>query len=79
MSDFLEIHERSALPFAIVGGQKVLLCSFCCKGQRDVRILVAGVSACICDECVRLSGEIVAEFEVGAVAKEATEPKVEPR
>ena len=38
-----------------------LTCSFCGKGQREVRRLIAGPSVFICDECVELCNEIIAE------------------
>jgi hypothetical protein len=36
-------------------------CSFCGKGQNEVRKLIAGPSVHICDHCVRLCNDIVAE------------------
>jgi len=42
-----------------------LICSFCGKSQRDVKKLIAGPSVYICDECVRLCDEIVAEGRQG--------------
>jgi ATP-dependent Clp protease ATP-binding subunit ClpX len=38
-----------------------LNCSFCGKGQRDVRKLIAGPTVYICDECIRLCNDIIAE------------------
>ena len=38
-----------------------LKCSFCGKGQREVRKLIAGPTVYICDECVNLCNEIMAE------------------
>ena len=38
-----------------------LHCSFCSKGQREVRKLVAGPSVFICNECIDLCMEIVRE------------------
>jgi hypothetical protein len=38
-----------------------LRCSFCGKGQDDVQKLVAGPGIYICDECVALCSEIIAE------------------
>jgi ATP-dependent Clp protease ATP-binding subunit ClpX len=43
------------------GGITELKCSFCGKSQRDVKKLVAGRSAYICDECIRLCFDIVEE------------------
>ena len=36
-------------------------CSFCGRHERDVQMLVTGVSGCICDECARLANEVVEE------------------
>lgn len=38
-----------------------LRCSFCGKTKEQARLLIAGVEAFICDECVELCGKIVAE------------------
>jgi ATP-dependent Clp protease ATP-binding subunit ClpX len=38
-----------------------LLCSFCGKSQAEVRKLIAGPTVFICDECVSLCNEIIAE------------------
>lgn len=38
-----------------------LHCSFCGKGQREVKKLIAGPNVYICDECVSLCNEIIAE------------------
>jgi len=38
-----------------------LYCSFCGKGQLEVRRLVAGTGVYICDECILLCNEILAE------------------
>ncbi|TAN63779.1 ATP-dependent Clp protease ATP-binding subunit ClpX [bacterium] len=38
-----------------------LTCSFCSKGQDEVRKLVAGPMVYICDECIELCNDIVAE------------------
>lgn len=38
-----------------------LKCSFCGKGQREVRKLIAGPTVYICDECINLCNEIMAE------------------
>ncbi len=38
-----------------------LFCSFCGKNQNDVRKLTAGPAVYICDECIQLCGEIIAE------------------
>lgn len=43
------------------GEGKNLYCSFCGKAQKDVKKLVAGPGVYICDECVKLCNEIVAE------------------
>jgi len=38
-----------------------LSCSFCGKNQRDVRKLIAGPTVYICDECIELCNDIIAE------------------
>lgn len=38
-----------------------LLCSFCGKSQDEVKKLIAGPSVYICDECIGLCNEIIAE------------------
>lgn len=37
------------------------LCSFCGKGSNQVRKLVAGANAFICDECTILVAEVMAD------------------
>jgi len=44
------------------GGEgTTLCCSFCGKSQREVRKLIAGPTVYICDECISLCNEIIAE------------------
>ena len=38
-----------------------LNCSFCGKTQREVKKLIAGPGVYICDECVDLFNDIIAE------------------
>ena len=38
-----------------------LSCSFCGKSQREVKKLIAGPTVYICDECIRLCNDIIAE------------------
>ncbi len=38
-----------------------LHCSFCGKGQEEVRKLIAGPNVYICDECIELCNDIIAE------------------
>jgi len=49
-----------------------LKCSFCNKSQRDVRKLIAGPTVYICDECVDICLDIIAEEKEG----EETEGRV---
>ncbi|MBI5026760.1 MAG: ATP-dependent Clp protease ATP-binding subunit ClpX [Nitrospirae bacterium] len=42
-------------------GDDSLKCSFCGKGQDEVRKLIAGPTVYICDECIGLCNEIIAE------------------
>lgn len=41
-----------------------LNCSFCGKSQREVRKLIAGPTVYICDECIELCNDIIAEESV---------------
>ncbi|MBI2462423.1 MAG: ATP-dependent Clp protease ATP-binding subunit ClpX [Candidatus Rokubacteria bacterium] len=43
------------------GNGNVLKCSFCGKSQNDVRKLIAGPTVYICDECIELCNDIIAE------------------
>lgn len=58
---------------------KTLKCSFCGKSQKEVRKLIAGPTVYICDECVSLCNEIMAEeFEASfdiSVSKKLPAPK----
>ena len=42
-------------------GSGSLKCSFCGKSQNDVRKLIAGPTVYICDECIELCNDIIAE------------------
>lgn len=42
-------------------GTDLLKCSFCGKSQKQVKKLIAGSGVYICDECIELCNEIVAE------------------
>jgi ATP-dependent Clp protease ATP-binding subunit ClpX len=59
--------------------EKVLYCSFCGKSQHEVKKLIAGPSVFICDECIELCNEIIADEPtagegVGAFAAKAGLP-----
>jgi ATP-dependent Clp protease ATP-binding subunit ClpX len=45
---------------AVKGGSR-LQCSFCGKNQDDVRKLIAGPTVYICDECIELCNDIIAD------------------
>lgn len=49
-----------------------LRCSFCGKAKDEVNKLIAGQGVYICDECVKICNEILAE-DFGAAAKEFSE------
>ena len=58
--------------------KKQLKCSFCGKNQDQVRRLIAGPGVYICDECIELCSEIIAdefeedvEVDLGALPKPA--------
>ncbi|HPW45274.1 MAG TPA: ATP-dependent Clp protease ATP-binding subunit ClpX [bacterium] len=50
------------------GGNDVmnLSCSFCGKSQREARKLIAGPTVYICDECIELCNDIIAEENIRA-------------
>lgn len=48
-----------------------LACDFCGKSEDQVKALISGPNVCICDECVHLCVDILAEH------KPAAEPKQE--
>jgi ATP-dependent Clp protease ATP-binding subunit ClpX len=39
----------------------LIKCSFCAKGQKQVKKLIAGPSVYICDECIDLCNDIIAD------------------
>jgi ATP-dependent Clp protease ATP-binding subunit ClpX len=41
--------------------ERGMFCSFCGKNQKDVKKLIAGPTSFICDECVELCNDIIAE------------------
>lgn len=60
-------------------GQGMLFCSFCGKMQSEVRKLVAGPTAYICDECIELCRCIVEEDEDKSVEKESKKILPQPK
>ncbi len=53
-----------------------LVCSFCGKSQDEVKKLIAGPTVYICDECIELCNDIIAEeFEREEAAKLSSVPK----
>jgi len=61
------------------GGQGLLYCSFCGKNQNEVRKLVAGPTAYICDECIELCRSIVHEDNDTIAAVEKTKGTPKPK
>lgn len=55
-----------------------LLCSFCGKSQEEVKKLIAGPSVYICDECIQLCNEIIAEEYTQETKDAATEQLLKP-
>src|SRR5207247_4195932 len=47
----------------------VLRCSFCGKSQDEVKRLIAGPTAYICDECIDLCNDIILEEGVAEQSK----------
>ncbi len=61
------------------GGPGMLYCSFCGKSQNEVRKLVAGPTAYICDECIELCRCIVEEETDAPLLDEPRQSIPEPR
>ena len=62
---------------------ELLRCSFCKKPQNDVRKLIAGPSVNICDECVTVCDDIIADDgrftrPAGQVGPESMPPRPAP-
>ena len=49
--------------------KKRITCSFCGKGQEQVRRLIAGNGVYICDECVDLCSETVSYTHLESVSQ----------
>src|SRR4030043_293994 len=60
-------------------GQGMLYCSFCGKMQSEVRKLVAGPTAYICDECIELCRYIIDEEEDKSVEKDSKNSLLQPK
>ncbi|RTZ93048.1 MAG: ATP-dependent Clp protease ATP-binding subunit ClpX [Deltaproteobacteria bacterium] len=54
---------------------EVLRCSFCGKTQDEVKKLIAGPGVYICDECIRLCDEIIAEDDKEGMGTLSEAPK----
>jgi hypothetical protein len=63
------------------GSPRTLRCSFCCKTQHEVAQLIAGPSVFICNDCVDICNDVLAEERRkagpggGAAAPAADAPK----
>jgi ATP-dependent Clp protease ATP-binding subunit ClpX len=60
-------------------GQGILYCSFCGKSQNEVKKLIAGPTAYICDECIELCRCIVEEDGDGTKRPDASKGIPEPK
>src|SRR5688572_19438315 len=56
-------------------GDDALRCSFCNKSQREVKKLIAGPTVFICDECVDICLDIIAEDRMLEQQQDTTLPK----
>jgi len=56
-------------------GDETLRCSFCNKSQREVKKLIAGPTVFICDECVDICLDIIAEDRMLEQHQETALPK----
>ena len=70
--------RKKQAPDAVDRPKLILRCSFCNKLQDDVRKLIAGPSVFICDECVEVCNDIIADdarFAASAQLREGAESK----
>lgn len=58
--------------------KKTVRCSFCGKTQEETKKIIAGPSAYICDECVKLCVDIIEDDEDIRAKKEAEVPQTLP-
>jgi ATP-dependent Clp protease ATP-binding subunit ClpX len=58
--------------------ENTLFCSFCGKSQKEVKKLVAGPSVYICEECISLCNDIIAEEEEPEAGEELTPQLLRP-
>jgi hypothetical protein len=63
-----EVTRRATPPATL------LQCSFCGKSQTEVKKLIAGPAAYICDECIGLCVDILAEEGVAAAVPGPVKP-----
>src|SRR5439155_27059288 len=76
-AEAIELDEPGGTMPTTKGSRLQYQCSFCAKGQDQVKKLIAGPGAVyICDECVDLCREIIEEE--GGPAKAKTGQKVPP-
>ena len=41
-------------------------CMFCGRGENEVSLLLQGMDACICSDCVKLAQEYLADYDASA-------------
>ena len=63
----------------LTDGAELLKCSFCGKSQKQVRKLIGGSGAYICDECIELCNEIIEEELGSQQSSSSTTPLPKPR
>lgn len=56
----------------------IAYCSFCTKPQTDVEVLVAGPGVYVCNECVSMCNEIIAQTSNAKKDKTASKSKHDP-
>ena len=63
----------------LTDGAELLKCSFCGKSQKQVRKLIGGSGAYICDECIELCNEIIEEELGSQQSSSSATPLPKPR
>lgn len=57
---------------------KTLRCSFCYKSAKEVRTLISGESAMICDECIEGCRDIIGEDRRGRAKELSLSKPIDP-
>jgi ATP-dependent Clp protease ATP-binding subunit ClpX len=69
--------SEAALSADMTSNVRDRFCSFCSKGQHEVKALIAGPNAFICDECVEHCVGIIRKNQQGIIRKDREKAEAE--